>query len=111
MATTPRKFPPKGKVGTPRGYVNKEARDKVDEAMEPVATVGKAIITMTPGLGAARGAKAAYTAAKLSGAVDALGASSIGAGIAGAYEAASNYYNKNKRKLATDKSRLNKGSR
>lgn len=98
-------------VGTPRGYVKKADRDRVDKAMEPVATVGKALVAMTPGLGAARGAKAAYTAAKLSGAVDALGASSVGAGIAGAYEAASNYYNKKKQRLATDKSRLNKGSK
>lgn len=108
MATN-KKNPPKGMVGTPRGYVKKEDRDRVDKAMEPVATAGKVVATMAPGLGAARGLKAAYTGAKAMGTFEALGASSLGAGVAGAFEAASNYYNKKKSRSASDKSRLNKG--
>ena len=63
-----------------------------------------------PGLaGAARGLKSAYEGAKAMGTFEALGASSLGAGVAGAFETASNYYNKKKNKPASDKSRLNKG--
>ena len=52
------------KVGTPRGYVDKEARDKVDEAMQPVAEVGKELLYLTPMGRAARGAKAVYEGGK-----------------------------------------------
>lgn len=52
------------KVGTPRGYVDKAARDKVDEAMQPIAEVGKQLIYMTPMGRAARGAKAVYEGGK-----------------------------------------------
>jgi hypothetical protein len=52
------------KVGTPRGYVDKAARDKVDEAMQPVAEVGKELLWLTPMGRAARGAKAVYEGGK-----------------------------------------------
>lgn len=54
------------KVGTPRGYVDREARDKVDEAMQPVAEVGKELLWLSPlGRAAAplRGAMAVEKAA------------------------------------------------
>ena len=52
------------KVGTPRGYVDKAARDKVDEAMQPIAEVGKELLWLTPMGRAARGAKAVYEGGK-----------------------------------------------
>lgn len=52
------------KVGTPRGYVDKEARDKVDEAMQPVAEVGKQLLFLTPMGRPIRGAKALYEGGK-----------------------------------------------
>jgi len=44
------------KVGTPRGYVDKAARDKVDEAMQPVAEIGKELPYFIPGPGEVIGA-------------------------------------------------------
>lgn len=52
------------KVGTPRGYVDRAARDKVDEAMQPLAEVGKELIFLTPMGRGARAAKALFGAAK-----------------------------------------------
>ena len=52
------------KVGTPRGYVDKAARDKVDEAMQPIAEVGKELLWLTPMGRGARGAKAVYESGK-----------------------------------------------
>jgi hypothetical protein len=52
------------KVGTPRGYVDKAARDKVDEAMQPIAEVGKELLWLTPMGRGFRGAKAAYEGGK-----------------------------------------------
>jgi hypothetical protein len=52
------------KVGTPRGYVDKAARDKVDEAMQPIAEVGKELLYLTPMGRGARGAKAIYEGGK-----------------------------------------------
>lgn len=52
------------KVGTPRGYVDKAARDKVDEAMQPIAEIGKELLYLTPMGRAARGAKAVYEGGK-----------------------------------------------
>ena len=47
------------------GEVNATAtRDKVDEAMQPIAEVGKQLIYMTPMGRAARGAKAVYEGGK-----------------------------------------------
>ena len=59
MAT---KKPAKNMVGTPRGYVDKAARDKVDANMQPVAEIGKKLMYLTPGLGAGRLAGAAMKA-------------------------------------------------
>lgn len=42
---------PNGMVGTPRGYVNREAMERVDEAMAPVAAVGQQLPYFTPGVG------------------------------------------------------------
>lgn len=54
------------KVGTPRGYVDKEARDKVDEAMQPIAEIGKQLPYFIPGGGVAlRGAKTLEKAAEV----------------------------------------------
>ena len=52
------------KVGTPRGYVDKAARDKVDEAMQPIAEVGKQLLFLTPMGRPIRGAKALYEGGK-----------------------------------------------
>jgi hypothetical protein len=52
------------KVGTPRGYVDRAARDKVDEAMQPVAEVGKQLLFLTPMGRPIRGAKAIYESGK-----------------------------------------------
>lgn len=53
------------KVGTPRGYVDKEARDKVDEAMQPIAEIGKQLPYFIPGGAALRGGRAAEKAVEI----------------------------------------------
>lgn len=52
------------KVGTPRGYVDRAARDKVDEDMQPLAELGKQVLFLTPMGRPIRGAKALYEGGK-----------------------------------------------
>lgn len=42
---------PKGKVGTPRGYVDREALNRVDTAMKPLQAVGEQVPYFAPGVG------------------------------------------------------------
>lgn len=61
---------PRGMVGTPRGYVNRQDRDRVDRDMQPVAAIGKELPYFTPGVGPLAGAvmKAAVPAVRMAAA-------------------------------------------
>ena len=71
---------PPGMVGTPRGYVNREALNRVDTAMKPAQAIGEQLPYFTPGVGPLLGATM-RVAAPVVGAV----AAPIARGLSGVF--------------------------